>query len=224
MGDKMLKVIENLQIEQTLIRLIKEEESSQKGKETHGVSEVFRLMDIRFKIINNYLEELKKELSKEIIINDIYLKKTFDNEIMLVIQYKEDDSIDELVISCDDYPDLDFSYNTSKQKHIDLLEKNKELISLIFEKLFLYNFDQRIEIPSSSRLFKISSDLEGKSLFDVQNKWLHVNFPYQKDEMESLIPPVKNLEVYQERDKMVSILDHFRIYDEDIPQYLKKIK
>jgi len=218
----MLKVIENLQVEKTLLKLIKENEPFQKDKNVVSAREVFHLMDKRFCLVKGELLPLYEALSKELIITDIYYERLLGDEISIVVRFDYEGKQDEIDILQDNLGEITLTQGKYFDKHLALFEKYRKIIEKTFEGLFYYNFDQHLEIPTTTKLFRVSSDLNGKSIYDIQKRFLNISIPYRNGDRVSscVIPKVSNY-LTSNSDE---IIDHFMIYEENIPTYLKKIK
>ena len=161
----MLKVVENLKIQDTLLKCIDKKEPAEKGRDTVSAKEVFHLLDMRRNIANQHLDALKYAFKEEIDVVDAYIELSYDDELLIVIEYLENGHKNKLTIS--QYFDEQLEDNPSLflRKTMHLMDANKNLIMDTFNWLFHYRIGNSLVIPTTSNLFRI------ENAFDVKN-WL----------------------------------------------------
>ena len=223
----MLKVIENLQIEQALVKMLKEKEAFQSNRETLDANSVLTLMDERNRKINALLEPLKEALNKDVQVLDMYFTNNDNtgNGIGIKIVYLLNGIEMDFTIYQEFIGETEIISGYNRHMNMELFQKNEEIIAKVFDQLYRYRFEQRLEIPTTSKLFRMECDLEHKEFHDVHNKWIKISIPYKDPQKRKIVCANPHVLEYINLDNQLTYyLENFRVYQDDVPVFLKKLK
>ena len=210
-----------------IIRLIEKEEKHI-GQDTVSALDLLKIAKKRYILMKEVLKPLTQSLSKEMQINNIYFVNAINDDFSINIEYKKDNKTGYLLIHELDNDDIEIILNTDKNKNEELVNKNKKIIINTFEYGLDNYFDKKSELTSTSGMFSLNIY---NNLFELHEIDIHdlINFFKLSWELEvkDLYESVKIqtgssiLEDKFNSENTKLFLEHVKVYEKDIPDYIK---
>jgi hypothetical protein len=228
----LLKSIEKMRILRAILNCMQEEEKFDKHKNIVSASELLELSLNRYYIMQSILSPLKESLGKNIEITNLYFAKNFQDEASIVVEYQEDSITKFFTISQYDIDDIEVSFDLSGNNYGSLIRENKKKINMAFEEACHRNLDMEMRIPSTSKLFMIDETSNDVTIMDRKNDSLKLYFRLSNYERESKIFLPTMIECgnqiifdsLKNDANLQDFLKNIKVYEENVPKYLKKIK
>lgn len=228
----MLNNLEKIRIYRAIIRLMQEEEKSDSKKSKISGRKLLELSEKRYIKMQEILSSLKKALSEEFEITNMYFSRDMQDDSSIIVEYKKDDEQRGFfTISKYDDDVFEVSFDLSGKICNELITKNRKIIKEAFRLGDENNFEHELNIPSTSKLFYIRNNCDGMLIADRQSSSLTINFNYNTYNNKLLVTH-NVLSVYPQlmdclRNNDVNLtnfIKHVQVYEENVPKYLKVLK
>lgn len=227
----MLDRMEKYIVYRASLDLILKEESYDKKRNVLNAEELFKLCHERYTLMKKLLLPLKEKLGKEIEITDISFTEGLQQETCIMVEYLDNGKKDFFAVSSLYFDDIEIVFGTSSKAIIELTNNNKGMFLDAFKISVNNFFDQKIYIPTVSKKFTFSDDLDEFTLADTYSGAILSMFLKHSyyEKMGSLyISKNKNSglkkinKLLDNSDNINSTFLHARVYEDELPKILIK--
>lgn len=227
----MLTNLEKIRMYYILKKIMLESEQYDKARSVMSAKEFQDLLRNRFYVMRDVLVPVKDVLSKNIEVTNLYFAKGFDDSSSIVVEYKENGIFKFFTISQYDKDDIEVSFSLYNVDLQNILMQEKRKINLAFEECYHRNYDYEVQIPSTSKNFSLTGYNNEFSISDKTGNLFNILFQFNShDKDDKIINPdsVKCLnqaikDFFVNSDNLQKFLENVKIYEENVPKYLKKI-
>ena len=227
----MLNIIEKKMVLSNLSNAMKTVERHDEERSTISAKELLNLSQQRFILMQDIFSPLRKELSKSIVVKNMYFGLDAQNVAGIYIVYEENGKEEFFVISKYDLEDkAEISYESGFGRHNDLVFNNEDIISRTFELGFGRNFEKQFDLQSTSKSFVIRNNSTCLSIMD-KSKNNHFEMEFKYSYPNNQIEVIRNLRcAYPNiltclKDNEVNLknfMNNVRVYKEDVKFLVKK--
>ena len=214
----------------SVLDLIKREESHDKKRNVLTGEEIFQLCQDRYYTMQELLLPLKRKLGENIEIVDIAFAQGMQDDTSIIVWYNKDGKQNYFIISNMGLNDIEISSSDNRLEKYGFVMSNKKIILDIFNKIFEDALDSEFYINSTSKKFLINDncksfiikDINGK-LFSVEglhSSYVTSGLMYNKDRVISYYQKLRG--ILLENNNITDIYKHIRVYEDEIPKMLKK--
>ena len=222
----LLNNLEKLKIYRAIVACMQEEEKYNQKRKVMKASEILEISLKRFYLMQDILSPLKDSLGKEIDINNLYFATDIHGDASIVVEYIEDSLKKFFTISQYDTNDFEISFDLYNSNYNTLIMDNKKKINTAFEEAYQKNFDQEVQIPSTSKLFVIDGWSNEVGIINKGNDVFKLSFDlkdYEKGSKmvipSSIICANKNIvDCFNNEVNVHNFLKNVKFYEENVPK------
>lgn len=226
----MLNKMEKYAYYRAVLELIDKDEMYDKRRNTINGEELFLLCHKRYQLMNELLQPLKDKLKEDINVTNIFFTEGFQQDTGLIVEYQKDGRKAYFGISNYDFDTLEFISGTSSKEVKGLADKNQKLFDEAFKICYENDFDEELSIKSTSRRFAFRDDTIKFTLNDTCDANIlsisgtHVYYEtlgtlFLSKDKNSCYKKINQL---LNDERMGKILNHTKIYEDEIPKVLIK--
>ena len=214
-------------LDKKIFKIIEKDEKSH-GLNTISAMDLLTLARNRYILMKEILKPLVLELSKELLITNIYFINDLNENFSIDIEYRKDNKLGYLILKQTDFNEFEVILNTDNSQDNKLINKNKKIIIQTFKYGLEKDFDKKSELSSTSDLLSLSIynnlyEMHNKEVQNFDNYFKLSSSLDSKELLESVkLYSSSNIQSKFNLENLKMFLQHVKFYEKDIPKYLLK--
>ena len=214
-------------LDKKIFKIIEKDEKSH-GLNTISAMDLLTLARNRYILMKEILKPLVLELSKELLITNIYFINDLNENFSIDIEYRKDNKLGYLILKQTDFNEFEVILNTDNSQDNKLINKNKKIIIQTFKYGLEKDFDKKSELSSTSDLLSLNIynnlyEMHNKEVQNFDNYFKLSSSLDSKELLESVkLYSSSNIQSKFNLENLKMFLQHVKFYEKDIPKYLLK--